>query len=215
MKITKRLILPIIILAIVFSIFSFTYTVLGNRINGLFEVTGINVKSIQFDFWLNVWAGFFGGCLLTLLLFFINEKLIPDHELTGEWLLEQYSEAATEYVGYRVFYKVHLLQKGKEIVGYGERIYQITDLNDILEFTPTEARKEIATIEITGYYQKRYLTSSQVKFFKIENGTKRKSSSIYIFEFRGKNELVGRFANTAANSYGNSKLRRNSLFDEL
>lgn len=202
----------ILIAVLIFSIWSFTNINLGNKIQSPFN---IDFNNIQFDFWRDLWSGFLGGCLLALLLYVISEILIPDVDLTGEWLMETYSIAASQYQGYRVFYKLLLIQNGKELHGYAERQYEIQSDNTVLDYVSDSNRKKYATMEIEGTYTKNYLKKSKVNILIKLTGTERESFGISTFKYNNKNKLEGKLSLSAASSVGTVRLTRNRFFDKL
>lgn len=145
-------------------------------------------------------ATIISGIILTLILFLINEYLLPKKNITGEWITEIAikNSAYNPYKDLKINYKIYLLQKGNEIIGSGEKTSDILANGDKKEFTGEERVK----IVLEGYYERNYLKKSKV-FLKItEFGSKRESRAIYFLTVKNKNKLKGNFTSTAADSSG-------------
>jgi len=141
-----------------------------------------------------------GGLAFTLILFLIKEYLLPKKNITGEWksVLKIENSNYNLYKNLQIEFKIHLLHKGSEIVGMGEKIKDIHPDGSETVFEPSKRVK----IEISGYYEKKYLRRSKVYFNILEKGRQRESLSTYILTVRNKSLLKGTFSSTAADSSG-------------
>lgn len=147
------------------------------------------------------------GIILTLILFLINEYLLPKKNITGDWdtRITIKNSAYNPYRDLKINYKIYLLQKGNEIIGSGEKISDILGNGEIKEFTGEDRTKLV----LEGYYERNYLKKSKV-FFKItEFGSKRESRAIYFLTVNDKNKLTGNFTTTAADSSGVILMKKN------
>ncbi|MGV8946463.1 MAG: hypothetical protein ACOH1N_08545 [Lutibacter sp.] len=140
------------------------------------------------------------GIVLTLILFIINEYLLPQKNITGEWksTLKIENSAYNPYKGLTIEYKIHLLQKGKEIIGSGEKIKDILLNGDEVEYIGDKRVK----ISLNGYYERNYLRKSKVYLNISEYGLKRESSATYFLTVKSSKRLIGNFTGTAADSSG-------------
>jgi len=140
------------------------------------------------------------GIVLTLILFLFKEYLLPKKNITGEWKtkLKIKESSFNPFINLGIEFKIHLLQNGNEIIGSGEKI---KDINQDGSETVFERKKRVK-IEISGYYEKKYLRRSKVYFNVIENGTERESRSTYVITVRNKKHLKGTFTSTAGDSVG-------------
>jgi hypothetical protein len=147
-----------------------------------------------------------GGLLLTFIYFVFNEILFPKKNLTGEWLatLKYIKTTYNPYKGLKVIYKLHLLQKGNDIIGTGEKIKEIRSDGSEYEF---EFDKRV-TISMEGYYERRFLSKSKINFNVTEDGRIRESRATYFLKIENKNLLIGKFLSTAANTKGDIEIIR-------
>lgn len=146
------------------------------------------------------------GLILTLLLFIINEFILPQKNLTGEWLATVVINE-TSYNPFRKLklqFKIHLLQMGNQILGSGEKIKEIY----IDGSEKIYKRKKRVKIEISGNYDKKYLRRCKVYFNIIEYGRKRESRSTYFLKVYDSKLLKGSFNSTAADSKGTIEMKR-------
>jgi len=141
-----------------------------------------------------------GGLFLTLILFLLNEFVFPKKNLTGEWKTTIKIENTT-YIPFKnliIEYKIHLIQKGYELSGSGEKIKDIKPDGSGTVFL----REKRVNIEIDGYFERRFLGKSKVYLNINEYGRKRETRATYILTFNGKNNLKGTFISTAADAGG-------------
>ena len=99
---------------------------------------------------------------------------------------------------FRSEYKIHLLQKGKEIIGTGEKIKDILPNGNEEEYIANKRVK----ISLNGYYERNYLRKSKVYLNISEFGLKRESSASYFLTVKSNKRLEGNFTGTAADSSG-------------
>lgn len=154
----------------------------------------------------NILGTIIGGLVLTLILFGLNEFVFAKKNLTGEWITIMKIDK-TSYASYEnlsIEYKIHLLQKGNELIGTGEKI---KDINQDGSETIFELEKRVI-IEVNGYYQNRYLKKSKVYMNISEEGRRRESRSTYSLTLLNKDKLSGIFISTAANSQGGIEMSR-------
>lgn len=156
------------------------------------------------ELYINIIGTIVGGLALTILLFIINEYILPKINLTGEWDATV-TTLETEYLPYinlSVKYKIHLLQKGYELNGSGEKIQDIFPDGNSYTFEPEKR----VTIEIEGYYERKYLSKDKIFLHINEAGRKRESRATYVLNLRDSRLLKGSFISTAACSKGNVQL---------
>ena len=79
------------------------------------------------DFFLNIIETIISGLILTFILFFINEVGFPKKNLSGEQeaKLNIVKTSYDNYKNLKLVYKIHLIQKGYELSGSGEKIKEI------------------------------------------------------------------------------------------
>lgn len=201
----KRVIASVVIVS--FFLLLFLIVPLGMAAKRL---TYLNEKSFDFNFWGQLWVNFFSGLIFTLFLFFLNEIIFKEPDLTGVWVMETEMKLSSTIPGFVLGYKIHLLQKSIEIEGVGEKIYEIDQENNIKEFLAINT-STIVSLAINGFIGKNYLKKSEISISLTEKGTKRESITIMKLRFIKDDELVGNFSTTAANSYGRVRLKKTIL----
>lgn len=155
---------------------------------------------------INVIGTIIGGLLLATILFFVNEHIFPIHNLTGEWDVKTLTEKTLRnpYQNMKLYYKFHLLQKGQEIIGSGEKIKE--ELSD--GKTQEYEREKRVLSEINGHYERNFFGKSKVYLNIVENGKLRESRTTYILTVKNKKKLSGIFISTIADSSGQTKLTK-------
>lgn len=155
---------------------------------------------------INIIGTVIGGLLFTVILFFLNEHIFTTDNLTGEWNVTSVTEE-TSYNPYRnlqLFNTFHLLQKGHEIIGSGEKTKEITSSGTEQEYE----RGKRTLFKINGYYERKFLGQSKIYLNIIEDGLKRETRTTYILTVKNKNTLTGTFTSTAADSSGQIKMEK-------
>lgn len=186
----KKSLIPILI---VFAIIFFL---------SLFDITNCHLKK---DLYINLMGSLLAGILLTLILFGLNEYVFKIN-LSGEWEVEEIIEETTHlpYKDFKIFYTFHILQKGFEIIGTGEKIKQIENEKTTTVFETIKRTR----VEFEGYIEKGYLSETKVYFLIHDFGRLRESSTTYNLVFKEKNLLIGTFKSTAANAKGSVIMRK-------
>lgn len=173
----------------------------------VFFCVGYNFDECHFrdGFYENFWGSIFAGLILTVILFSLDE-FIYRVDLSGEWQVTESISRTTwnPYLGFEVHFIYHLLQKGNEITGYGEKVWQKEKGETITIF---EAGKRVR-VEIEGYIKKSYLRSTEINLLIYEYGRKRESSTTYAIKIVSFKKLLGIYRSTAANAQGPVKLER-------
>lgn len=155
-------------------------------------------------FWINVFTGISSGLLLAFLLFLLKEYIFGRKNLTGRWNAKLLIEKTSYnlYKDLEIYYEFHLLQKGYELSGSGEKIKEIDGSGNTTKYE----RDKRVTIDIEGYYEHKYLRKSKIFLNIIENGRSRESRKTYSLELVNKQKLSGEFVWTAADSEGEVSL---------
>lgn len=152
------------------------------------------------DLFINVLGTIIGGLLFTVLLFLLNEYVLVKRNLTGEWKVITIIEKSSisKYENLKIEFKVHLIQKGNEISGSGEKIKDILVDGTQVLFSPEKR----VNIEIDGFFERKYLGKSKVYLNIVEEGRIRKSRTTYSLLLKNKNKIEGVFISTASDSSG-------------
>lgn len=158
------------------------------------------------DILVNIIGTIIGGLMLAAILFLISEHIFTLHNLTGEWLVKTVTKttAYNPYQDLEVNFKFHLLQKGQEIIGSGEKVSETSPTREAHKYPPD---KRILS-NINGYYQRNIFGTDKVFLNIIEEGRIRQSRSTYILIVKNKNLLLGTFTSTAADCIGQITLMR-------
>jgi hypothetical protein len=158
------------------------------------------------DILINVIGTIIGGLLLAALLFFISEHIFTLTNLTGEWEVITVTENTlyNPYKNLKLNYKFHLLQKGQEIIGSGEKIKETTAEGKTHEYPPEKRTFS----EINGYYQRNIFSGDKVFLNIVEEGHVRQSRTTFILTITNKSNLSGLFTSTAADSKGKITLTK-------
>lgn len=196
----------ILITLFLFSLFAFLLLRLGNVIENLLH---ISKEELNYSFWINLWSSFFAAVFFTFFLFILNDFFLKEQELSGEWQVTENIEMAAQYCGYQIHYKFHILQKGTEIIGRGEKTHQYDENGELLQFNPNV--HYITTIKLSGFIYRKYIKKTTINLVITEIGKKRITTASCWLQFDKKNNLSGTFASTAANSYGKILMRKRSL----
>lgn len=148
----------------------------------------------------NVLGTIIGGLVLTFLLFVLNEFIFKKTNLSGDWTatINILSTAYKPYENLKIEYQIHLLQKGYEISGSGEKI---KDIHQDGTETVFEREKRVV-VNVVGYYERKYLGKSKLFLNITEEGRKRESRASHVLTIRRNGQLKGTFSWTAADAKG-------------
>jgi hypothetical protein len=149
---------------------------------------------------INILGTIIGGLLLTLILFLLNEYCFTKINLTGEWktIIKIENSSYNLFKGLKIEYEIHLIQKGYELSGSGEKIKDIK--TDGTETIFNREKRVINSIE--GYYERKYFGKSKVYLNINEEGRLRETRATYILEVENENNLYGFFKSTAGDANG-------------
>jgi len=152
------------------------------------------------DLGVNVLGTILGGILLTLILFLLNEYVFKKKNLSGEWntLIEIEETSFNPFKNLKIEYKIHLLQKGYELSGSGEKIKDIKPDGSEIVFE----REKRVIILVDGYFERKYFSKSKIYLNINEEGRKRKTRATYTLILKDDKNLTGTFITTAADASG-------------
>lgn len=172
----------------------------------IFLVSFVAVSIYDFnmgDFRKNVCENLIGGLIAAIVfafvLFAVNE-FVYRIDISGEWTVMEKFDSVNyaKYQDYQVFYTFHLLQRGNEVLGFGEKVKQIESPNITTNFVPENRTR----VEVTGYVRKGYLRDTTLNILIYEKGRIRDSTTLYFLKFTNDKQLEGTFTSTAANAKG-------------
>ena len=149
---------------------------------------------------INIIETIFGGLILTFILFFLNEFVFNKKNLSGVWKVDLEIDESTfnPYKNLLIEYQFHLIQNGNSIKGTGEKIKETNKEKEVTEYE----RSKRVTIEIDGFYNRKYLRKSQINLNIKENGRQRESRAFYNLKVENNKKMIGSFDWTAADSTG-------------
>ena len=149
---------------------------------------------------INIVGTIIGGLLLTLILFLLNEYTFPKKNLTGEWktTIKITETSYTPFKQLTVEYKIHLIQKGYELSGSGEKIKDIKQGGNETVFH----RENRVVVDVDGYFERKYFRKCKVYLNINEEGRKRETRATYFLTLTADNKLEGNFISTAADASG-------------
>ncbi|MFI4963582.1 MAG: hypothetical protein ACHP6H_06985, partial [Legionellales bacterium] len=135
-----------------------------------------------------------------------NEFILPKTNITGEWKVNLLIEETSynKYKGLGIEYKFHILQKGYEIIGTGEKIKDIYPDNKEYSFQ----RIKRVRINTTGFMDRKYLDKTKLYFNILEDGRIRPTSATFTLILIDENNMSGTFVSTSADSKGTVKFTR-------
>ena len=177
----------------------------------IFSVFKIEYKFLSLfrhDLSVNLVGSFLAGALLTLTLFILNEYVFKVN-LTGEWEIIETIAEAKVYQGYKVHYTFHILQKGSNIVGYGEKTKEFQNNEVPMVFERTKRVR----VEFEGYIEKGYVSETKIYLLIYEYGRERETSSTYFLKIKDQNTLSGYFSSTAADAKGPLLMKKQMGFN--
>lgn len=154
----------------------------------------------------NVYGTIFGGIILAGILFFCNEILFPIPNLSGEWDVNSLTIETTynSYKNMRLIFNFHIVQKGLEIIGSGEKIKEILSSGRVYDY---ERDKRIE-VDIVGSYRRNIFSSNRLYLNITEKGLKRSVRTTYILNACSKRRFCGSFTSTAADSKGQIEMQK-------
>jgi len=152
------------------------------------------------ELFINVTGTIIGGLILAAILFFLNEKIFPVHNISGVWNIKTVTETTT-YNPYRdleLSFIFHLVQIGNEISGSGEKTKEISKNSPPLEYERTKR----TIVDVIGYYKRNIFKKDDIYLLITEKGKEREARTTYILKLISKDCITGTFSSTAADSNG-------------
>ncbi len=150
-------------------------------------------------FWADVVATVVGGAILTLLFFWLREKIFPMPKVSGRW----YFEIRTVNTSYKPYenmilrYVAMLWREGSRIEGSVEKIYENSSTGERRFVGKNRTRGEIS-----GYIEKNYFCKDRIVIHVIENGHGRESTNFYELIADSNEVMTGTFCSMVANQVG-------------
>ena len=152
-----------------------------------------------------VLATVIGGAILSLLFFWVKEKVFPIPRITGRWFFEM-KTTETSYNPYKdmiLQYEAIVWLEGKKIEGTVEKIYENSSTGERKYIEKNRTRGKIS-----GYVEKNYLAKDLIYLHIVENGHGREYTTFFELIDPKKNQMTGKFTSTAADQSGTVKWQR-------
>lgn len=161
------------------------------------------------QFWPALCSTIIGGIFLTLLFFFLREKIFSLPTITGIWECRfVVSESAyNPFKGMSVTYEVVLLQSGGNLVGSGEKDKELSSPNKEMMYTG----KGRTQVKISGVIEKRIFGTDRIRIYWDDDGQIRKSAAFFDLKISGckyKGNMFGTGYAAAGKCSGNSAWKR-------
>jgi hypothetical protein len=155
---------------------------------------------------INILGTVLGGLTLTFILLLLNEHIFKKINVTGEWktTVKVKKTSFKPFQGLSIEYKIHLIQKGNDLSGSGEKVKD-TKING--EETIFHREKRVL-IDIEGSLERNFLKKSLVYLNINEHGRNRKTRATYSLAVKNTDFLLGTFISTAGDSYGVIEMKR-------
>lgn len=163
-------------------------------------------------FWLSVLysltATIVGGAILSLIFFWLREKVFPLPNVSGCWYLQiQTTETAYKpYRAMRLRYIVMLWNEGANVHGTVEKFHEdsSTGRRDYVERDRTRG-------VVQGHIQKNYFSKDHIALHVVEDGHGRESTNFYHLAVLENDLLEGTFSSMVANQHGTATLQRSDF----
>ena len=165
-----------------------------------------------YSFALNIAATVIGGVILSLLFFWVKEKVFPIPRITGRWFFEM-KTTETSYNPYKdmiLQYEAIVSIEGKKIEGTVEKIYEDSSRTREKEYTGKHRTRGL----VSGYVEKNYLGKDFVYLYFVEKNKaekiedERESTTFFKLINPKDNQMDGTFISTIARSKGIVKWQR-------
>lgn len=146
------------------------------------------------------------GLIIVIIIFFYKEKISSITDCSGLWYVKTITKE-TAYNPYRdmvLIYKMVVLQKGQDLEGTIEKIYENTSKNVSKEYIG----KDRIRSKFKGYIERNYFGADKIYIHIIEKRTKRESTSFYKVINRCNHFFEGEFISTAGDSKGSCVWQR-------
>lgn len=154
----------------------------------------------------NILATIIGGLILTLMLFILNESVFKKVNLSGEWQVETFTRisAYAPYTKMKLYFNTHLLQQGYALIGSAEKTREVLASGNSHVYRPEKR----VTLKLFGYYERKYLGTSELFLMIIEKGSARETRTSYHLVINSDKKMTGTFTSTAADSKGTVLMTR-------
>jgi hypothetical protein len=156
----------------------------------------------------NIISSSIAGLIVIFIIFIYKEKIKKITDFSGLWYIKTVTKE-TKYNTYKemiLIYQITLLQKGQDLEGTAEKIYEKTEKKGSKKYI---GKKRICS-KVEGYIERNYFGADKIFIHAIEKGQERESTIFYTISKKcGKFE--GSFTATAGDSKGSCIWQRTSF----
>jgi len=154
----------------------------------------------------NIFGTILGGVALTILYYAYEEVIMRPTNLTGIWEMNSLIQEASldTFVNMELKYLVFIVDADGHITGTGEKIGEKLSDRQYHEYE----KKERTSINIDGFFEKRFLLQNKLFIILIEYGKRRETRTSLQLHVVNNHQLTGTMISTAANSCGTVTLNR-------
>lgn len=147
---------------------------------------------------INVASTVIGGVFLAFIFFLMKEKVWNYYNIVGKWHLEFITKSSSynDYVNMVLVYDLFLWREGNQIFGTSEKSYEKSVNRD-----EKLVGKKRTRGNVTGVYEKKYLSADILNLHIHEFGTLRESSYLIQLKVK-KNNISGNFDSFIAEQKG-------------
>jgi hypothetical protein len=161
---------------------------------------------MSFDsFFSDALATVVGGSILTLLFFWIREKIFPLPRIDGRWYFEMRTTSTSykPYEGMVLRYVAMAWLEGYRVEGTAEKIHEHSSTG-IRDFVGQHRTRSV----IDGLVHKKYFGTDHVFLHVVETGHGRESTNFFRLKVTSGGKLCGRFSSMVADQEGQSVWQR-------
>ena len=154
----------------------------------------------------NIFASIISAILITVIFALWSDFKFREYDLTGHWTLKTITKITSleAYKNMELNYYVLIAQADNEIILKAEKIKEKTTNHRVKKYNG----KNRTFLECTGRKKYNYFSKNKLVLNCNEIGKKRKSTMILDLKINNRNELIGNFISSVADSKGTIKLRR-------
>ncbi len=148
----------------------------------------------------DIFSNSIAGLIIIIIIFFYKEKISSITDCSGVWYIKTITKETkyNPYMDMVLVYKMIVLQKGQELEGTIEKIYE----NSLKDGSKEYIGKDRIRSKFKGYIERNYFGADKISIHIIENGTDRESTSFQKIISKCSNVLEGEFESTAGDAKG-------------
>ena len=160
----------------------------------------------------DVTSNIIAGIIIALCFLIFSDLIFKEPNISGRWIFKlTYQDTQhLEFKDMEVYFLVNLLQNENNVSGFGEKIYEKSNLGEI-----TYSGKDKIPIKISGKIENNFIKKDNLILTYHEEGHIRNSSTYQNLIINNNNHFSGFFDSTIADSKGSSEWWKNKNIIEL